>query len=187
VSEGPRPIPGLRHELLQRAEQDQRARRALGNPPTDVQWRAVAEIDAENSHWLGQIIAAHGWPGTSMAGPDGAHAAWLIAQHASAEQRRHWLPLLRAAVEAGEASTVDLAFLVDRVCTDTGLAQRYGTQWLIRDGQRRLFPLVDPTGVNARRATIGLPPLRQSEITEAWSYTDLAPPNQEPDSGNTLA
>jgi hypothetical protein len=179
MSDGPGPITVLRHALLRRAERDQHARQAVGESPTDAQWRVVAEIDADNTRWLAQVITTHGWPGTSLVGVDGAHATWLIAQHSSAEHRKRWLPLLRAAVDAGEASAGDLAFLVDRVRTDTGLAQRYGTQWLVRDGRRRLFPLTDPTTVNARRATVGLAPLRQAEIADAWRHADVAPPDGE--------
>lgn len=166
-------IPVLRGALLGRAERDQRARRALGDPPISAQWQAVFDVDADNTRWLAQVIAIHGWPGARLVGPDGAHAAWLIAQHALPQQRAQWLPLLQAAVKAGEASARDLAYLEDRVRTDTGLPQRYGTQWLVREGKRRLFPLDDPAVVNARRAMVNLPPLGIADITNAWPLAEL--------------
>lgn len=168
-------IAVLRDALLERAELDQRARRALGDPPTDQQWQIVHEIDAQNTDWLTRVIADHGWPGTWLAGTDGAHAAWLIAQHAPPQDRARWLPLLRAAVDIGDACARDLAYLHDRVNTDAGLAQRFGTQWLVRDGQRRLLPIEDSVNVNTVRATVTLPSLRDTDLAAAWPLTATSP------------
>ena len=66
---------GLRAELLRRVEKDQAARKAR-----DLE--AVRAVDAENLPWLKQVIAEHSWPGSSLAGTDGARAAWLLVQHA---------------------------------------------------------------------------------------------------------
>ncbi|MGH3620460.1 MAG: DUF6624 domain-containing protein [Sciscionella sp.] len=73
----------------------------------DRDWtQAVHEVDAENTRWLTQVIAHHGWPGARLVGPDGAHVAWLITQHVPARQRTLLLPLLRTAVEAGVADAL---------------------------------------------------------------------------------
>jgi hypothetical protein len=51
----------------------------------------VASVDAGNLAWLKETVAEVGWPGRSMVGEDGAHAAWLLAQHADRDpafQRR---------------------------------------------------------------------------------------------------
>jgi hypothetical protein len=69
---------GLRAELLRRVETDQVARKALDG-------EAMRDADGENLPWLKGVIAAHGWPGASLVGTDGAHAAWLLAQHADAD------------------------------------------------------------------------------------------------------
>ena len=49
---------------------------------------------------------------------------WLLAQHADADPafQRHCLGLLAAAVEAGEATLTDQAFLTDRVLLARGQA-----------------------------------------------------------------
>jgi hypothetical protein len=147
---------GLRAELLRRVEKDQVARKAL-DPD------AMREADGENLPWLKGVIAAHGWPGASLVGTDGAHAAWLLAQHADADPafQRQCLDLLTAAVEAGEARMRELAYLTDRVLLAEGKPQVYGTQVTRRGDAWSPRNLGDPDGVDARRATADLGPLAE--------------------------
>jgi hypothetical protein len=128
----------------------------------------VKAVDADNSPWLESIITEHGWPGAEFVGEDGAHSAWLIAQHAPLHLQRQWLPLLREAVQAGNAEAVDLAYLDDRVRVREQHPQRHGTQWLVREGEQRLYPLEAPDEVNDRRAALGLPLLNEDDIANAW-------------------
>jgi hypothetical protein len=144
----------LRAELLRRAAADQEARRAL-----DLQ--AMAAADGENLPWLRKVITDAGWPGTSLVGEDGAHAAWLLAQHADRDPafQRRCLDLLTAAAERGEATIVQQAYLTDRVLLHEGKPQEYGTQAIARDGRFEPRKLRDPDHVDQRRATAGLGPL----------------------------
>lgn len=160
--------PELRAELIRRAKDDQDARRSLGDPPTSEQWDAVKAVDAENAPWLEGILAEYGWPSAGLAGEDGAHAAWLLAQHAPLHLQQRCLPLLRQAVEAGDAAAVDLAYLDDRVRIRQGRPQRHGTQWLVRNGEQRLYPLEEPDQVNHRRAALGLPLIASEDMADAW-------------------
>jgi hypothetical protein len=73
----------LRAELLRRAERDQAARRASRG----ADFWPVHRVDAENLPWLKQVVADIGWPGASAVGEDGAHAAWLLVQHAAADPK----------------------------------------------------------------------------------------------------
>jgi hypothetical protein len=144
----------LRAELLRRVEIDQVARKAL-----DVD--GMLEADGENLPWLKGVVAEHGWPGASLVGTDGAHAAWLLAQHADADPafQRRCLDLLAAAVEAGEATVRELAYLTDRVLLAEGQPQVYGTQVTHQGGRAEPCDLRDPDGVDERRALVGLEPL----------------------------
>ena len=76
--------------------------------------RQVVRTVAANTARLRQIVRAHGWPGRTLVGEDGADAAWLLLQHACSEVPtigtveslafvRDCLPLLRDAVDGGEA------------------------------------------------------------------------------------
>jgi hypothetical protein len=146
----------LRAELLRRVEKDQEARKAR-DP------EAMRAVDAETLPWLKQVILEHGWPGSSLAGTDGAGAAWLLVQHADADPafQRQCLDLMTTAAGQGEASFASLAYLTDRVLLAEGAPQEYGTQATARDGRYEPRNLRDPAGVDERRASAGLPPLAE--------------------------
>jgi hypothetical protein len=141
----------LRAELLRRVGKDQVARKAR-----DVDGMRAA--DDENLPWLKAVVADRGWPGASLVGADGANGAWLLAQHADSDPafQRQCLGLLAAAVEAGEATAQQLAYLTDRVLLAEGKQQEYGTQVTARGGRWMPRNLRDPDGVDTRRAGVGL-------------------------------
>jgi hypothetical protein len=165
----------LRDELLGMMAEDQAARRRLlrhPRPATGGPARAptgeeredlerAREIDARNTARMRAIVRARGWPGRSMVGEDGAHAAWLLVQHADADPafQRTCLGLLGEAVRAGEAGAADHAYLTDRVLLAEGRPQRYGTQFTFAGGAWRPSPLADPDRVDERRREVGLPSL----------------------------
>jgi hypothetical protein len=157
----------LRAELLARCEEDQRVRRKAGGPGSGppaadllAEWD---RIDHANTRWLAELTGHVGWPGRTLAGEDGAHAAWLLAQHADHEHQRTFLELLRAAVEAGQASAKDLAYLEDRVRLHDGRPQRYGTQFIGDEQGLRPHPIEDPEHLDERRAAVGLGPFVEYE------------------------
>jgi hypothetical protein len=147
----------LRAELLRRVEKDQAARLAEDSG-------RYSEVDAENLPWLKELVAERGWPGSSLVGVDGAHAMWLLVQHATGDLAfmRECLDLLTAAVAAGEASITDQAYLTDRVLLlHEGEQQVYGTQMTRRGGKWVPDNLRDPDGVDERRAAVGMGPLAE--------------------------
>jgi hypothetical protein len=140
-------------ELLHRADRDQAARR-MPEPEMEM----VTSVDADNLAWLKQVVAEVGWPGRSVVGEDGAHAAWLLAQHADSDPtfQRTCLDLVTQAAACGEASPVELAYLTDRVLLAEGKSQEYGTQFTGREGRWVPRRLRDPENVDERRAAMGL-------------------------------
>src|SRR6185436_3940987 len=90
------------------------------------------QIHERNDARIKQIVAEHGWPGRTLVGADGAHAAWLLVQHADTDRpfQRRCLDLMQGAFEAGEVAGQDLAYLTDRVLLAAGQPQMYGTQGL---------------------------------------------------------
>ena len=161
--------PRLRAELLERRDQDQRLRRELVrqmnledgvNPALGD---SVAALDRRNTARMKEILATHGWPGEALVGADGSRAAWVLVQHGDQDPsfQKLALELLGAAVEAGQASGRDLAFLTDRVRTRDGRPQVYGTQTEVVDCRRVPYPIEDPDGVDRRRAAVGLGPLQE--------------------------
>ena len=169
----------LRDELSARAVTDQVIRDTLVQilqrgevPDSSLRLRMLA-VDSANTNWLKQVIAENGWPGRSLVGQEGAHTAYLIAQHAvhDAAFQAEVLLLLEAAYRAGEAGGGEVAYLTDRVAVQAGRPQRYGSQFQIRATGVVFNPIEDSVNVDERRAALGLPPLaeyaRQSNLVFA--------------------
>ncbi len=121
-------------------------------------------VHRANAAALRAIIADHGWPGRSLAGEDGAEAAWLVVQHAIGEPdfMRDGLKLIADAVRRDEAPAWQAAMLDDRIRVSEGRPQLYGTQLEPdEDGRARPCPMEDPKGVEDRRRAVGLEPLTE--------------------------
>jgi Family of unknown function (DUF6624) len=167
----------LAAELKAMAEQDQRIRTRpaaekrkfvhVMSPEETMEWNRV---DTANTDRLREIVDRYGWPGRTLVGEDGAHHAWLLAQHADRqlEFQRQALALLTDAVEQGEATARQLAYLTDRVRMNEGREQLYGTQiGGVRDGVVTPWPIENPDDIDLRRASVGLEPF--DEYAARWS------------------
>jgi hypothetical protein len=160
--------PDLRDELraLARADAETRERLAADGSLYGGYHPEMEAVHRANAARLRAIIEAHGWPGRSLVGEDGAEAAWRVAQHAIGEPAfmRAVLPLLQKAIVQEEAPPWQAAYLEDRIHALEGRLQRFGTQfdW---DEEGRMSPhppIEDPEGVDARRAVVGLEPLAEA-------------------------
>ncbi|HXW57172.1 MAG TPA: DUF6624 domain-containing protein [Candidatus Cybelea sp.] len=163
----------LRDELLAMEAEDRQVRKelldqgALGegyNP-------RLEEVHETHATRLKEIIAAHGWPGRSLAGEDGSHAAWLIAQHAVSDPpfQRACAIAIEHSIAAGEAPLAQLAYLVDRIRYFEGKPQIYGTQFRWdENGELNPWPIEDHERVDELRHRAGLNSIaeRTREIRE---------------------
>lgn len=138
-------------------------------------------LDQDNTAWLKGIVREHGWPGRSLAGDDGATAAWLLVQHADHDHafQRHCLDLMTHAVERDDASVTDWAYLTDRVLRAESRPQRYGTQFTLGPQGYQPQTLEDPERVDERRATVGLGPLEEYRRQMVQHYGAPATPHDE--------
>jgi Family of unknown function (DUF6624) len=149
--------PELRRELLALVAEDQAARMAWiekDKRGEKADWAPVAAIDRKTTKAVRVAIAKYGWPGKSTVGEDGAHAAWLLVQHAAKDPalQKDALARMKPMVETGEVTNADYAYLEDRVAVAEHRKQRYGTQFNGRDPE----PIEDEANVDARRKEIGL-------------------------------
>jgi hypothetical protein len=163
--------PRLRLELLRMERADQAAIERQVRVEQESTLHGVAETRAKtakgevfsrNMARLKEIIKAHGWPGRTLVGRDGARAAWLIAQHSDAdpEFQKRCLRMLMDAAMVEQTSWRHVACLFDRIAVNRGDLQRYGTQGrCIVAGEWQPYPIKNAERVDERRADVGLEPL----------------------------
>lgn len=179
--------PDIAHDLVERAQASRRFREQLARgrlSAEERQWGVHQE--RANSGVLRRVMGQHGWPGRSLVSEEGAEAAWRLALHADHEPpfQRLALRMLTDAVERGEATIQQWAHLHDRCQAATG-PQLYGTQYCRdRDGQVVRLPVEAPENLDARRASVGLPPaavahdaLRRRYITGPDDGEEADPPD----------
>ena len=179
--EGGQRDDSLRDELLRMVKEDQDARGALiksgfADPAAAGKMEAV---DRRNTARLKETVDKDGWPGRSRVGKDGAHAAWLLVQHADKDRafQKRCLALLEKAVKAAEANGQDLAYLTDRVRVGEGKKQLYGTQFQGAGDKLDPYPIEDEANVDRRRKDVGLPTM--AEYRKLLAETDKPRPAEK--------
>ncbi len=166
----------LRSVLFYMRQLDQDARQEVieSGFSTVSMFKMLLAVDVPNTHRMKKILAAYGWPGKSLVGKDGAAAVWLLVQHAGHDPpfMEHCLALMRSAVERGEASPKNLAYLTDRVRVHQGKPQRYGTQFKLVGPEQRLVadPIEDEAHVDERRRSVGLSTMAEQDRALRATY-----------------
>ena len=138
----------------------------LGSKRAPPELERVQLIDRVNTARLEAWIQRCGWPRRTTHGEAAVGAAWLLTQHAdqSPAFQARALDLIRQAVEAGEESASDLAYLSDRLAVANGQPQLYGTQGMIEgECKFRLLPIDDPVKVDQRRLSLKWPTIKEYE------------------------
>jgi hypothetical protein len=188
--------PALRQELLAMTKEDQEVRagvvKALGEKGIPLgaaqsitdpallkifleETGKMAAVDQKNRARLKEVVDKYGWPGKSLVAKDGAHAAWLLVQHADGDLafQKRCLDLMKAAGKE-EAAAEDVAYLTDRILIGEKKKQMYGTQLQQQDGRFTPQPIEDEANVDKRRAEVGLQPLAEYLKTAQTEYDKLA-------------
>ena len=155
--------------LYQMEQEDQAARRAFNDPDhthtkavEDSLSRRMHEVDSVNLARLIWLVDTLGFPSWDRVCAYGAHAAWLIAQHAHPWFQYGYVKQMRKAVADTNADPSNLAYLEDCLRTGRGLPQLYGTQFSSTGENNRTVwqcPVADIKNVNRRREQMLMPPL----------------------------
>lgn len=128
----------------------------------DSLMRIMGDKDSINLVKVTAILDKYGWLGIDDIGEKANTALFIVIQHADGDTaiQRKYLPVMRLAVQHKKAQPDQLALLEDRVLTNQGKPQIYGTQVHAgKNGKNVFFPITDERNVNKRRAAIGLEPL----------------------------
>jgi hypothetical protein len=142
--------------------------------------RKMNEVDKKHRMRLKEIVKKYGWPGKSLVGKDGAHAAWLLAQHSERDLafQKRCLKLMKAAPK-GEVEGQDIAYLTDSLLIAERKKQLYGTQLQVKGGTFKPRPIEDEANVDKRRAAMGMSSLAEYlEIAQA-EYDRSAKKNEK--------
>jgi Skp family chaperone for outer membrane proteins len=134
-------------------------------------WELINEKDSINLIKIQKILDEKGWLGSNVIGNQGNSTLFLVIQHSPLEVQEKYLPMMRDAVQKGNANSSSLALLEDRVALRKGGKQIYGSQ-IGRDqetGEYFVSPLIDPENVDKRRAEVGLGPI--ADYITNWNMT----------------
>jgi len=145
-------------------EREQRLRSEWVNKPGDARFAEhIAKIDSQNTAWLEKVIEEQGFLGLSDVDGDGVQALFLLIQHSpSLEFQKKCLSYMKRALQQGEADTVHVTYLTDRILMREGKPQRHGTQGSsLEDGVIVPLPIEDEGHINDRRKAIGLEQLEE--------------------------
>jgi len=127
----------------------------------------INKIRGENSVEAIEIIDQYGWPKISEVGEPAATTVYYIIQHGEAALRKKYLPYLKATCEAKEAPWLWYATMYDRILSDEGKKQCYGTQFSLgKGGVTERNPIEAPEFVNKRRRALGIDPIKDFEVLQ---------------------
>lgn len=143
----------------------------LNAPQMGEAMQQQERVDRVLSRRVDSLIARYGYPGKSLVGEYQKKAAFLVIQHSPDEK---YLPLLTAAADKDELPWSSVAIFIDRIKTERGEPQVYGSQLKSQtDGHYLLAPIEDEPNVNVRRTKVGLGPLE--EYLQQWEIRYQVP------------
>jgi hypothetical protein len=181
--------PGLNYSIVEILDtvyyNDQRFRWEINEIEKKYGWgsdemkiliRNTLLYDSLNQVIVTDILHKYGWLGTDDIGIEGNATLFLVIQHAKIKTQVEYLPMMRDAVNKGNARAASLALLEDRVALRQGGKQIYGSQ-ISRDdktGKYYVMPLEDPDNVDKRRQQVGLGPIKDyiSEWGIIWNVEE---------------
>jgi hypothetical protein len=149
---GPGTDAALRDKLVAMYARDQEARGVgTGKPAYTAK---TAAVDVKLTAELKEMVARHGWPVIAMVGYDASNDAMAMLTHSPDHAwQLSLVPKLEKLAGEGKIDGSALATVVDKELVSEHKLQRYGTQ----------FKVVDPAGLDARRAMVFLMPIKAYE------------------------
>ena len=139
-------------------------------------WKKIRVADSINRGRIFELLDTSGFPAKSVIGIEGATTIWAVIQHAKPEDREKYFSVLQKAVQDSNLEVKYLAYTEDRIRTDKGLKQKYGTQFRQEPGGKPyLDPVEDPGKVDSLRNTVSLSPISaviKEKTGEDWSWKD---------------
>lgn len=131
------------------------------SPEMEEHMMMMRATDSINLMQVEQILAERGWLGQDQVGALGAEAIFLVILHSDLNKQIRYLPMLKQAVQNGNAVPLQQALLEDAISLQTVGEQIYGSQvGQDETGAYFLHPIRNPEGLEERRSSIGLEPMK---------------------------
>ncbi len=133
-------------------------------------------IDRINTSKLKEFVAQCGWPTKSLYGKVVVSDAWLLLQHSPDNAfQKSTLVLIENAFRLREVEPQHVAYLADRVASNEGQPQKYGTQLdMVTECEFKFKPWDSREKVEERRKALGWPTL---DIYIQEVYKTFLPPS----------
>lgn len=157
-------LPEISEELISMRGEDQEYRKKLSklvkkgkrnSKKFNENLEKIISIDRQNTARIREIVQQYGWPTFDLVGEQASNCAWLLVQHADRNPlvQMYCLPLLKEAVDQGQANPSNYAYLYDRVQIAKGEKQLYATQSTTNNGLSKghFYPIADESNVQKRR------------------------------------
>ena len=145
--------------------------------------KELIAIDEKNTARMRTIISEYGWPTYDLVGKGASNSAWLLVQHADRNPlfQAKCLPLLKAAVDKGQAKASNYAYLYDRVHVAIGEKQLYATQSSTNNGlfKGQFYAIEDEANVQIRREAMGITWSTVEEDAKAMGFDYTIPTPEE--------
>lgn len=182
-------MPEMATFLEEVYETDQGIRRQLMGATDSLTWEQAFEvygaemqrIDAYNLDTLQRIWNTYGWLIPEQVGGKGAHAQWLVIQHAPLEiQKEYEQTVLKVAAEGHMRKALAASFS-DRVALREGRHQTYGSQVSKGpNGQAYVSPVAEPERLAELRSEMDMSTMEEygREMGFTWNlenYMDSLP------------
>ncbi|MDQ2794530.1 MAG: hypothetical protein M3Y12_11080 [Bacteroidota bacterium] len=130
--------------------------------PADSAAAAYQRVIRTNFPAVKKILAAYGYPTYTLVGQESAKHYFLLVQHSDFDLKfqQQVLKMMRREVTNKNASGQQYAALIDRIATNQGKPQVYGTQVLM-SGNTKVKPCIAPNKLDSRRKSVGLEPIEE--------------------------
>ena len=170
----------LQKELLEIYTEDQKYRMQIneisskyGKDSNELKmhWKIITSKDSTNLIKIKKILDEKGWVGKNKVGTQANETLFLVIQHSDIETQKKYLPMMKDAVNKGNASSSSLSLLLDRIEIREGRKQIYGSQIGTNPLTKKQYvlPLLDPDNVDKRRKEVGLDSL--TNYVKNWNLT----------------
>jgi hypothetical protein len=135
-----------------------------GDTSTQMQqvWERMGRQDSINLALLQNLWNRYGWLSKARVGDAGV-TQWAVIQHADLAVQKKYLPMLKEAAGKGDIKKGSLALTIDRILSEEGKNQLYGSQLSRIKWQGKYMyvidPIEDPEHVDQRRKEMDMEPM----------------------------